>query len=236
MSTTEFERREQLAKKTPILLSKEFDYTKIPREKVEFQRADGSWSKVQLYSSDFSSCENILACYYYFGKKARDYGWNGQLRFTRWSDSLQPAALTTWNSAVAEGPNNFLLATFEQALRLVLSRVAGTGAYEKLRDYLDAAKKPRKMSSAELAVRLKEIQDMSSFFLQEDGTQGARFTDFQLRRWFVNMHPASFITNFNNAGKKAATETIADLIEYFNQQVVRPYCSKNFKHIYYMRK
>ena len=66
MATTEYMRREALAKQSPLLITKDFDYSNIPTEKVEYQRIDGTWSKVQLYSSDFSSCKNILACYEHF--------------------------------------------------------------------------------------------------------------------------------------------------------------------------
>ena len=55
------------------------------REKVEYQRVDGSWSKVQLYSSDFSSCENILACYEHFHEKA-------QRTWLEWPNSFREVA------------------------------------------------------------------------------------------------------------------------------------------------
>jgi hypothetical protein len=212
-----------------LLITKDFDYSNIPTEKVEYQRIDGTWSKVQLYSSDFSSCENILACYEHFHEKAREHDWAGQMRFIKWRASLLPAARSIWTSVVAAGPNNYQAATFFLALRTVLSRVAGRGAYEHLKYYLDAAKKPRKMSSAELVARLGEIQTMSSYFLDENGDQGEEFTDAQMRSWFVKLHPNAFIENFNNAGKHSSTETMESLLEYMNTQASQESLSSSTK-------
>lgn len=218
MSTTERERREAASKKSPLTLATDFDYTKIPREKIDFQRADGSWGKLNLYSSDFSSCENVMACLTFFKVKCRELGIQGQDRFNYWRSSLQPTAMTTWEAAVAEGPNNFQEGTFDRANRVILSRLAGDGAYEALRDYLNIAKKPYKMNSSQLSVRLREIQELSSYFLDQGGTPGPRFTDMQVLNWMVTCHPVAWINNFKNAGKKARNETIPSLIEYFNEQ------------------
>jgi hypothetical protein len=35
MATTEYMRREALAKQSPLLIAKEFDYTNIPKEKID---------------------------------------------------------------------------------------------------------------------------------------------------------------------------------------------------------
>ena len=218
MSKTQREVRQELAEKSPVKISTEFDYKDIDREKIDYQRPDGTWAKVSLYSSNFSSCENVCACYQHFNKKCQELGWQGQDRFTYWSNAISPTALATWDSAVAEGPNNHQEATFLRAIRVVLSRIAGNGAYEALEAYLNEAKKPYSMNTAQLAVRLNEIQQMSSFFLQEDGNPGPAFTDFQIRRWMVRLHPTPWVTNFTNAGKKALTETMPTLIEYFNEQ------------------
>ena len=212
------EAREQAKRLTPLELISKVKKEDLPEVKVEYIRADGSVGKCTLPSSDYSSVENLLYCLKEFQEAATEYNWNGQVRFNKYRKTLVGDARETWDSAIAAGPANHQLATFNLAIREVIRGIAGLGSYDHLMEYMESAKKPIGMSPSQLAIRLSTLCRSAQYLLQEDGTPGPEITDLKQRRLLLSMCPNSWIEQFMNAGKTAATETIASIIAYMTVQ------------------
>jgi hypothetical protein len=215
---TVYEERKEKEQNSPLLLLESVDKASLATIKIDYQRPDGSWSKVALPSCDFSSCELTVYCHGEFREAAREYGWIGEQRFRNYCRTLLGNARQTWDRAVEAGPNNFQEATFNRALSRVLSEMAGIGAYDHLLEYLAVAKKPYTMTSCELSTRLSTIVEFAPYFLRADNTNGPEILPLQHRTWLVRMHPEAWVRNFVNAGKSAANQTIPQIVEYMTTQ------------------
>ena len=216
--TTVLELREQAKRMTPLTLVSNIQKEDLSEVKVEYTRADGSIGKVALPRSDYSSAENLLYCLKEFQEAADEYNWAGQVRFQKYRKTLVGDARETWDAAVAVGPQNHQLATFQLAIREVIRGIAGVGSYDHLIEYMEAAKKPHNMTPSQLAVRLSTLCHSAQYFLQEDGTPGPDITPLKQRRLLLSMHPNPWIEKFTDAGKTAATETTASIVAYMTIQ------------------
>ena len=98
----------------------------------------------------------------------------------------------------------------------------GDGAYKRFLEYMEHAKKPKSMNPAKLSIRVGVLCGYATYLLRDDGTPGPEIPELKIRQFYLRCCPHSWVQQFENAGKTAATTTLP--------QMVASYMNIQFKH------
>ena len=124
-------------------------------------------------------------------------------------------AANRWNliaDTIAEGDRT--IANFNESIQQYYRAYCGTHSRDSLIQYLQTVRKPVKMDPRGHSARMQQLADYANKLPGDMPELNA----FQVKQYIYNSFPDSWRHAFQRAGKRVATETLPDIIEYMTNE------------------
>lgn len=213
MTKTAFSIREEYATLSPFKLMSTLKPSEMAKVKVEYERADETIGKKEMYAARGETVEELCFVFKEFQNAAQSYNWQAETRFIKFREVLEDTARDDWDNAIEDRVNNNEN-TFNSCFRTMIKRRSGDNAYDNLINYLQVAKKASDMTPAQVATRIKKISKYVPFLTTVDGNAPQAFTNRTIVKYTLQAMPEPWIASFKRANLRIQNIELDELVEY----------------------
>ena len=197
-----------------------FEFKDLAEKKLTQEYEDGSSRSVKLPMFDpKDGLEALLFVEREFRKAMEDLDLedqdDGKQWFRHFDKLMIGAASTRWQQLIQGIANNDrTIARYNQAVRSFYISFCGSRSRDKLIEYIQTIRKPRKVDPRSHSSRMQQLAD----FANKLPGDMPELTEFQIKQYIYNSFPDSWKIAYTRTGKRVASETLADIIEFMSNE------------------
>ena len=197
-----------------------FDFKDLAEKKITQEYDDGSTrsAKIPMYDPK-DGLEALLLVEREFRKAMEDLDLeddaDGKQWFRHFDKLMIGAASTRWQQHIRGIANNDrTIDRFNNSVRTFYVSFAGSRSRDKLIEYIQTIRKPRKVDPRSHSSRMQQLAD----FANKLPGDMPELTEFQIKQYIYNSFPDSWKVAYTRTGKRVASETLADIIEFMTNE------------------